>query len=114
MMAWTYLLLGSLLEIGWAAGLKYTDGFTVLLPSLLTGAGIIVSFVLVTLAVRTIPVGTAYAVFTGIGAGGTGLLGIVLFDEPAGAMRLISLGAIVLGVVGLKVFSDAPVAVAKR
>ncbi len=107
-MAWTYLLLGSLIEIGWAVGLKYTDGFTVLTPSILVGAGISVSFVLLTLAVRKIPVGTAYAVFTGIGAGGTGLLGIVLFEESVSALRLISLGVIVLGVAGLKIFSEAP------
>ena len=105
-MAWTYLLVGSMLEIGWAVGLKYTNGFTVLLPSVLVAAGIAVSFVLLTRAVREIPVGTAYAVFTGIGAGGTGLLGIVLFDEPATVMRLVSLGIIVAGVTGLKVFAE--------
>jgi quaternary ammonium compound-resistance protein SugE len=108
-MAWTYLFIGSVLEIGWAVGLKYTDGFTVLLPSVFVAAGIAASFSLLALAVRRIPVGTAYAVFTGIGAAGAGLLGIVLFDEPANAMRLISLGAIVLGVAGLKVFSEDPV-----
>ncbi len=113
-MAWTYLLLGSLLEIGWAVGLKYTDGFTRLSPSLLVAAGIIASFALLTLAVRNIPVGTAYAVFTGIGAAGTGLLGIALFDEPASIPRLISLGVIVLGVAGLKMFSEVPAPAAER
>ena len=111
-MAWTYLLLASVLEIGWAVGLKYTDGFTVFLPSVLVAIGITLTFVMLTRAVREIPVGTAYAVFTGIGAGGTGLLGIVLFDEPATAMRLVSLGVIVAGVTGLKVFADDPVAAA--
>jgi len=112
-MAWTYLLVGSMLEIGWAVGLKYTNGFTVLLPSVLVAAGIAVSFVLLTRAVREIPVGTAYAVFTGIGAGGTGLLGIVLFDEPATVMRLVSLGIIVAGVPGLKVFAEDLVSAAE-
>lgn len=112
-MAWTYLLVGSMLEIGWAVGLKYTNGFTVLLPSVLVAAGIAVSFVLLTRAVREIPVGTAYAVFTGIGAGGTGLLGIVLFDEPATVMRLVSLGIIVAGVTGLKVFAEDLVSAAE-
>jgi quaternary ammonium compound-resistance protein SugE len=112
-MAWTYLFLASILEIGWAVGLKYTDGFTVLLPSVLVAMGITLTFVMLTRAVREIPVGTAYAVFTGIGAAGTGLLGIVLFDEPATAMRLFSLGVIVAGVTGLKVFAEDPAAAAE-
>jgi quaternary ammonium compound-resistance protein SugE len=105
-LSWIYLLAGSLLEIVWAIGLKYTDGFTVLTPTILVAVGIVISFVLVTKAVRTIPVGTGYAVFTGIGAAGTGLLGIILFDESAETMRLVSLGAIVCGVIGLKIFSN--------
>ena len=104
-MPWIWLCVASILEIGWAVGIKFTNGFTVLLPSVLVVAGMVVSFLLMALVVRDIPIGTAYAVFTGIGAGGTGLLGIVLFNEPAGVLRLGSLVAIVCGVIGLKLFS---------
>lgn len=104
-MAWIYLLIASGLEVVWAIGLKYTHGFTAVVPTILVAAAIIGSFVLIALAIREIPLGTAYAVFAGIGAGGTGLLGILVFDEPAGTLRLISLAAIVCGVVGLKAFS---------
>jgi quaternary ammonium compound-resistance protein SugE len=104
-MPWIWLCGASILEIGWAIGIKFTNGFTVLLPSVLVVAGMIVSFLVMALVVRDIPIGTAYAVFTGIGAGGTGLLGIVLFNEPAGVLRLGSLAAIVCGVIGLKLFS---------
>lgn len=105
-MAWFELLIGSVLEIGWAVSLKYTEGFTRLIPSILVAVGILVSFLLVARAAREIPIGTAYGVFVGIGAAGTGLLGIFLFDEPAGLMRILSLGAVVCGVVGLKLFGD--------
>lgn len=105
-MAWIYLLLASTLEIGWAVGLKYTEGFTRLVPSFLVGVGILASFALVAQATKQIPIGTAYCVFVGIGAVGTGVLGILLFDEPAGMMRLLSLAAIVAGVIGLKLSSD--------
>ncbi|MEA2963433.1 MAG: quaternary ammonium compound-resistance protein SugE [Alphaproteobacteria bacterium] len=101
-MAWIYLTVAGLLEIGWAIGLKYTDGFTRLLPSLWTVASMILSIVLLGLALRTLPVGTAYAVWTGIGAVGTAALGIYLFAEPATAARLLCIGLILSGIVGLK------------
>ena len=101
-MAWIYLTVAGLLEIGWAIGLKYTDGFTRLLPSLWTLASMILSIVLLGLALRTLPVGTAYAVWTGIGAVGTATLGIILFGEPATAFRLASIALIVAGIAGLK------------
>jgi quaternary ammonium compound-resistance protein SugE len=101
-MAWIYLTVAGLLEIGWAIGLKYTDGFTRLLPSLWTIASMILSIVLLGLALRTLPVGTAYAVWTGIGAVGTAALGIYLFAEPATAARLLCIGLILSGIVGLK------------
>jgi quaternary ammonium compound-resistance protein SugE len=101
-MAWIYLTVAGLLEIGWAIGLKYTDGFTRLLPSLWTVASMILSIVLLGLALRTLPVGTAYAVWTGIGAIGTAALGIYLFGEPATAARLLCIGLILAGIVGLK------------
>ncbi len=101
-MAWTYLVLAGLLEVGWAIGLKYTDGFTRLVPSVLTALSMIGSVVLLGLALKTLPVGTGYAVWTGIGTVGTALLGIVLLGEPATAMRLACIGLIVLGILGLK------------
>src|SRR5438874_8886843 len=101
-MAWTYLTIAGLFEIGWAIGLKYTDGFTRVLPSLWTIASMILSIVLLGLALKTLPVGTAYAVWTGIGAVGTATLGIYLFAEPATAARLMSMGLIVAGIIGLK------------
>ncbi len=104
-MAWIYLLLAGLCEIGWAVGLKYTDGFTRLVPSLLTVASMALSIALLGIALKTLPVGTAYAVWTGIGAAGTALLGIYLFGEPATALRLSSIGLIIAGIVGLKVVS---------
>ena len=101
-MAWIYLTVAGLFEIGWAIGLKYTDGFTRLLPSLWTIASMILSIVLLGLALRTLPVGTAYAVWTGIGAVGTAALGIYLLAEPATAARLLCIGLILSGIVGLK------------
>ena len=101
-MAWIVLSLAGLLEIGWAVGLKYTDGFTRPLPSGLTLLAMLGSLWLLSLALRTIPLGTAYAVWTGIGAAGTALLGILLLAEPATAMRLVCIGLIVAGSVGLK------------
>jgi quaternary ammonium compound-resistance protein SugE len=101
-MAWIYLTVAGLFEIGWAIGLKYTDGFTRLLPSLWTLASMILSIVLLGLALRTLPVGTAYAVWTGIGAIGTAALGIYLFGEPATVARLLCIGLILSGIVGLK------------
>ena len=104
-MAWTYLFIAGLLEIGWAVGLKYTDSFTKLVPSVLTLGSMLASIVMLGLALKTLPIGTAYAVWTGIGAVGTAALGIVLFAEPATVARLASIGLIVAGIVGLKIVS---------
>ncbi|MCC6532019.1 MAG: quaternary ammonium compound efflux SMR transporter SugE [Burkholderiales bacterium] len=104
-MAWTLLFVAGLFEIAWAIGLKYTDGFTRLWPSVLTLAAMIVSVGCLALALKAIPVGTGYAVWTGIGAVGTAILGIVLFGESAGAARLLCIGLIVAGIVGLKIVS---------
>jgi quaternary ammonium compound-resistance protein SugE len=101
-MDWILLLVAGLLEIGWAIGLKYTDGFTRLWPSVWTAGSMVLSIVLLALALKTIPVGTGYAVWTGIGAAGTAILGIILFAEPATAARLGCIGLIVAGIVGLK------------
>jgi quaternary ammonium compound-resistance protein SugE len=101
-MAWLYLFLAGLFEMAWAIGLKYTAGFSRLVPSLLTVAAMILSLALLGLALKTLPVGTAYAVWTGIGAVGTAALGIYLFGEPATAARLASMGLIVAGIIGLK------------
>lgn len=101
-MPWTWLFLAGLFEIGWAIGLKYTDGFTRLTPSLLTVASMVISLGLLGLALRDLPVGTAYAVWTGVGTVGTAILGIILFGEPATALRLVCIGLIVSGIVGLK------------
>jgi quaternary ammonium compound-resistance protein SugE len=106
-MAWTYLFVAGVLEIVWAVGLKYTEGFTKPVPSVITGAAIVASMVFLALALRTIPVGTGYAVWTGIGAVGTAILGIVLFAEPATAARLGCIGLIVAGIVGLKLVTPA-------
>ena len=106
-MAWLLLAVAGLFEIGWAVGLKYTDGFTRLWPSVWTGLAMVVSVVLLALAVRTLPIGTAYAVWTGIGAAGTALLGIYLFGEPATALRLACIGLIVAGIIGLKLVSPS-------
>jgi quaternary ammonium compound-resistance protein SugE len=102
-MAWIYLFFAGLLEVGWAIGLKYTEGFTRLAPSLWTVTAMAFSFWLLALALNTLPVGTAYAIWTGIGAVGTAALGIYLFGEPATAARLASIGLIVAGIVGLKI-----------
>ncbi|KQY40167.1 MULTISPECIES: quaternary ammonium compound efflux SMR transporter SugE [Rhizobium/Agrobacterium group] len=101
-MAWIILFLAGILEIGWAIGLKYTEGFTKLVPTLLTGTAMVASIVLLGIAVRTLPLGTAYAVWTGIGTVGTVILGIVLFAEPATAMRLGCIALIITGIAGLK------------
>jgi quaternary ammonium compound-resistance protein SugE len=101
-MAWFYVFIAGLLEIGWAIGLKYTDGLTRLWPTVFTGASMVASVVLLGLAVKTLPMGTAYAVWTGIGAVGTAAMGIVLFGEPATAARLVCIGLVVAGIAGLK------------
>ena len=101
-MAWIWLTLAGLLEVVWAIGLKYTDGFTRLGPSLITGAAMVASMYLLALAVRTIPIGTGYAVWTGIGAVGVAILGIILFNEPKDLVRVASILLIVAGIAGLK------------
>jgi len=99
-MAWILLVLAGLLEVGWAIGLKYTDGFTRFWPTV--GAAMVVSLGLLGVAMKSLPVGTAYAVWVGVGAVGTAILGIVLLGESASAGRLVSLGLIVAGIIGLK------------
>jgi quaternary ammonium compound-resistance protein SugE len=106
-MAWLWLTAAGLLEIVWAVGLKYTDGFTRLAPSTLTAAAMVGSVYLLALAVRAIPIGTAYAVWTGIGAVGVALLGMVLFGEPKDALRIGSILLIVLGIAGLKLVTPS-------
>ena len=106
-MAWVYLLIAGLLEVGWALGLKYTDGFTRLLPSVFTVAAMIGSFVLLGQALRVLPIGTAYAIWTGIGAVGTAILGMMLFDEPRDLARILCILLIVAGILGLKFTSTA-------
>ncbi|HOC18499.1 MAG TPA: quaternary ammonium compound efflux SMR transporter SugE [Vicinamibacterales bacterium] len=104
-MAWLILLVAALFEVGWAVGLKYTNGFTRLWPTAWTLAALAASMALLAAAARTLPIGTAYAVWTGIGAAGTALLGIWLFQEPASAARLSCIALIVAGVLGLKLAS---------
>lgn len=101
-MAWVWLVLAGLLEIAWAVGLKHTAGFTRLVPSAITVVAMAASVYFLALAVRAIPIGTAYAVWTGIGAAGVALLGMALFDEPRTAARLGFIGLIVAGIVGLR------------
>ena len=106
-MHWWLLFIAGLFEVAWAIGLKYTEGFTRLWPSVGTLAAMAASVLLLGLAMRALPVGTAYAVWTGIGAVGTVILGIVLFAEPATAARLVCVGMIVAGIAGLKLTSAA-------
>ena len=110
MMAWILLIVAGLFECGWAIGLKYTEGFTRLWPSVFTVISMAISLFLLSRAIREIPLGTAYAVWTGIGAAGVAILGIVLFEESRDAARLVCIGLIVAGVVGLKLFGGSPVA----
>lgn len=104
-MAWFVLLCAGLLEVGWAIGLKYSAGFTRLTPSLLTIMSMVASLALLGIALKTLPLGTAYAVWTGIGTVGTVILGIALLGEPADVLRLGCIGLIVAGIVGLKLLS---------
>ena len=104
-MAWMILLAAGLFEIGWAVGLKYTDGFSRLVPTMLTVGSMVVSLGLLGLALKTLPLGTAYAIWTGVGTVGTAILGIVLFHEQADAGRLACIALIVAGIAGLKILS---------
>ncbi len=104
-MAWAWLVVAGLLEVVWAIGLKYTDGFTRLAPSAITVAAMAGSVFFLALAVRTIPIGTGYAVWTGIGAVGVAILGMVLFDEPRTLARIACIALIVAGIAGLKLLS---------
>jgi quaternary ammonium compound-resistance protein SugE len=108
-MSWIYLFIAGLFEIGWAVGLKYTAGFTKLWPSVITIIGMVLSFYFLSNAVKTIPIGTAYAIWTGIGAVGTAILGIILFGESKEFVRIFFIILIVIGIVGLKIFSKVPV-----
>ena len=104
-MSWVYLFVAGLFEIGWAVGLKYTNGFTRLVPTVLTAISMAISLGLLGIALKSLPVGTAYAVWTGVGAVGTAILGVYLLGEPATVGRLVCIGLIVAGIVGLKVVS---------
>ena len=104
-MAWVYLVVAGLFEIVWAIALKYADGFTKLWPSAIAIVGMILSVVLLELSLRALPVGTAYAVWTGIGTVGAAILGMILFQEPATAIRIGCIGLIVCGIAGLKLFA---------
>ena len=106
-MNWIILILAGIFEIGWAIGLKYTDGFTRPLPTVGTVLAMAISLALLGIAMKSLPVGTAYAVWVGVGAVGTAILGIVLLGEPANAGRLLSLGLIVAGIIGLKLATPA-------
>lgn len=105
-MAWLILIVAGLLETGWAIGLKYTEGFTRLVPSVLTGIAIVASMYLLSVAARTLPIGTAYAVWVGIGAAGAVVLGMVLFGESRNPARLFFLGLLLVSIVGLKFTSE--------
>jgi quaternary ammonium compound-resistance protein SugE len=104
-MAWVFLFLAGLFEVGWAMGLKETEGFTRLVPSILTAASMIVSLGLLGLALKTLPLGTAYAIWTGIGTVGTVVAGMIIYGEPASAARLGCVALIMTGIVGLKLVS---------
>lgn len=104
-MNWVYLAIAGVLEIAWAVGLKYTEGWTRLVPSLITGALMIASFYFLSLAVKTLPIGTAYAVWTGIGTVGAAILGMFLFEEPRDIVRVVCIFLIIAGIAGLKLTS---------
>jgi quaternary ammonium compound-resistance protein SugE len=106
-MSWAYLVIAGLLEVAWAVGLKYTAGFTRLWPSVFTLTTMAGSVGMLGLALRALPLGTAYAVWTGIGTVGTAVFGMMMLGEPAGALRLLSIGLIVAGIIGLKLLTPA-------
>lgn len=105
-MKWLYLIIAGICEVWWAVGLKYSHGFTRLVPSALTIAGMAASFYFLSLALKTLPLGTAYAIWTGIGTIGTAILGILLFKEPVDILRIVCMGFILTGIVGLKLVSS--------
>lgn len=102
-MAWVYLFIAGIFEIVWAIGLKYTNGFTRLWPSVITVVGMIISFYYLSQATKVLPIGTAYTIWTGIGAAGAVILGIVLFGEPKTVLRIVFLAFVITGIIGLKV-----------
>lgn len=104
-MAWVYLVIAGIFEMGWAIGLKYTEGFTRLVPTTLTVGAMIISIILLGIALRDLPVGTGYAVWTGIGTVGTATLGMILFGDAVTVARLVSIGLIISGIAGLKFLS---------
>ena len=106
-MAWIFLFIAGIFEVVWAIGLKYTEGFTKLFPSVITVLGMAISFYFLSMAVKTLPIGTAYAVWTGIGAAGAVILGMVLFGEPRNLLRLMFVAFILVGIVGLKATSGS-------
>ncbi len=106
-MHWIFLLIAGFFEIWWAIGLKYSHGFSKITPSILTVLGMIASFYFLSLALKNLPLGTAYAIWTGIGTIGTVALGILIFKEPASTSRLMFIGLIVIGIIGLKITSVA-------
>ena len=106
-MAWVILVVAGLFEVGWAIGLKYTAGFTRLWPTLWTALSMIISLWLLGIAMKALPVGTAYSIWVGVGAVGTVILGIVLFEEPASVARMVSVGLIIAGIIGLKLATPA-------
>lgn len=104
-MNWIYLIIAGILEIGWAIGLKYTEGWTKILPSVITGLIMIASFYFLSLAIKTLPIGTAYAVWTGIGTVGAAILGMIIFNEPRDLSRVLCILLIIAGIAGLKLTS---------
>ncbi len=106
-MAWIYLIAAGFLEVAWAIGLKYSEGFTRLVPTILTALGMIVSFFLLSQSLKQIPLGTAYAIWTGIGAVGTAIMGMLIFNEPKDIPRIVCIVLVVAGIAGLKFFSKS-------
>ncbi|MBO1337716.1 quaternary ammonium compound efflux SMR transporter SugE [Streptomyces sp. VRA16 Mangrove soil] len=104
-MAWILIVIAGLLEVAWSIGMKYTDGFTRLWPSVFTGAGIVASMMLLSYAAKSLPIGTAYGVWVGIGAAGAAVVGMVALGEPASAARILFIGLLLVAIVGLKVTS---------
>jgi quaternary ammonium compound-resistance protein SugE len=104
-MQWIYLVIAGFFEVGWAIGLKYSQGFTKIFPSILTVIGMVASFYFLSLSLKSLPLGNAYAIWTGIGTVGTVILGVILFKEPFNVMRIICIVFIVLGIVGLKLIT---------